>query len=362
MFVEELKNKREWDEFLQASPDGTFYHSLEWKEVVERSFPHSALYLTIKDANEKIVGICPGFIQSSMHMKFYHSIPYSDYGGPVIGREYTEQASILLRSFIQSFCSNKGIAYAKICFLKDGSESFFKSPRCYVNDGKGVVNLDIGKNPPAFIWNSIFRKKHRKKINRFKKDGFQVREASTRSDLKLFFSLYSQNMKHIGAQAYPAMFFDNMWNLLYPENFNILFVEGRETLGGLAFFRHRQTIYLTYLGLDRKLASSLSRAYNVAPFLYWSAIEWAEKHNCRYICFGSTPASPKSESERVNLSQKVMFGGSFAQQEIVFVPFNYYALTLLLLRSKITTAGKAMRHVFPQRLQRTVELRLGRLF
>jgi len=62
MFVEELKDKTEWKTFLQSSPEATFFHSLKWKEVIQKSFPHSALYLTIRDVNGMIVGVCPGFI------------------------------------------------------------------------------------------------------------------------------------------------------------------------------------------------------------------------------------------------------------------------------------------------------------
>jgi hypothetical protein len=362
MFVEEMKNTKEWENFLEVTPEGTFYHSIKWKHVMDRSFPYLTTYFVVRSENERLIGIFPASILTLNHMKVLSSLPHSDFGGPIIERSHIQEGSLCLRKFLSEFSQEKGISYAKICFLKDGSESFFKSPRCHVNDSKGVVNLDIGKNPSAFIWKSIFRNRYRRNINLFKKKGFQVREASSRSDLKLFLNLYSKNMKHIGAQAYPARFFDNMWNLLYPENFNILFVEERETLGCGAFFKYGQTVYLTYFGLDRELASSLPSAMNVFTFLCWNQIKWAEQHDCKYVCFGSTPAHPKGENERVNLSQKVIFGGSLLQQEIVLVPFNSYASAILLFGSKIISVGKAMRSMFPRRLQRTVERRLGRLF
>ena len=117
MHVEKLKNKIDWKGFLQASPEGTFYHSLKWKEVIQKSFPCSALYLTIKDANGTIVGICPGFILDSAPLKIFCSIPYSDYGGPVIASHCIERASVSLRSFLEEFCSNNDIAYAKFCLI-----------------------------------------------------------------------------------------------------------------------------------------------------------------------------------------------------------------------------------------------------
>ena len=359
MFVEELKNNKEWENFLKATPGGTFFHSLKWKNVLERSFSHPTLYLVVKDEDGRLAGICPTVILTSRRTKILNSLPYSDLGGPVMEKRNVEKASLSLLRFMEEFSRAKGISCAKMCFLKDESEQFFKSSRCYVDNNKGIVELDLEAKPSAFIWDKIFRQKHRKKIKRFERDGFQVREASTKSDMKEFLTLYYQNMKYIGGRARPYMFFENVWNLLYPENFGILVVEKRRMVGGLAFFKHHQTIYLTFLGMDRKLLSS---RYTVAPALYWSAIKWAEKNSFRYVCFGSTPSHPKSARQRTNYSQKVMFGGSFLQQETIFVPFDFYASAILLLGSKTIMAWKMMRKALPAKLQQTMESRFRGIF
>ena len=359
MFVEELKNTREWEDFLKGAPGGTFYHSIKWRNVMKRSFSHPNLYLVVKDENGRLVGICPTVILTSGHLRILNSLPYSDLGGPIIEKRYIEEASFSLLRFMEEFSREKGISCAKICFLKDGSEQFFKSPRCYVNNNKGVVELDLRANPSAFIWNKILRKRHRRKMKHFDRDGFQVREASTKSDLETFLTLYYRNMRHIGAPAHPYTFFENVWSLLYPENFNILLVEKRKTVGGLGFFKYGETIYLTYVGMDREL---LSARYSISPFLDWNAIKWAEENGFRYVCFGSTPAHPKSARERAIYSRKVMFGGSFLQQETVFIPFDFYAFAVLFLGSKAIKSWKVMRNVLPTKLQQTMESRLRGIF
>ena len=58
MFVRELENTREWEDFLKVTPGGTFYHSIKWKNVIERSFSHPTVYLVVKDENGRLVGIC----------------------------------------------------------------------------------------------------------------------------------------------------------------------------------------------------------------------------------------------------------------------------------------------------------------
>jgi hypothetical protein len=353
VFVEELKNNREWEDFLQASPEGAFYHSLKWKEVIQKSFPHPALYLTIKDANGTLVGICPGFILSSMHMKIYHSIPYSDYGGPVIGRECTEQASILLRSFLQSFCSNNGIAYTKICFIDGKSAQFFKLPSSHEDRSKGTMEIDLKATPSDFIWNKIFSKNRRWKIKRFERDGFQAQEARTKCDLRDFYNLYYENMKHIGASPYPYKFIENMWIILYPENLRVWLVGKEKRIGGIVCFKYGQKTYWVYAGIDRN--QSYSR-YSVIPYLLWKEINKAEEEDYRYVSLGGTPSDPKNPY----YLQKMSFGSSFNPQEVVWCPFSSTGRILLQTRAKTISAWKTIRNFLPSNFKRSLESKLSR--
>jgi CelD/BcsL family acetyltransferase involved in cellulose biosynthesis len=362
MHVEELKNNTEWEDFLKVTPRGTFYHSTKWRTVIERSFSNPTVYLVIRSENGRLVGVCPTSIVTASHLRILESLPHSDFGGPIIERRYIKEASLSLQRFIEEFSQEKGISLSKMCFLKDTYEKYFETSHCHVNNSMGIVELDLRVKPSALIWEKIFRYKHRRKIKSFERDGFQVREASTKSDLRTFLTLYYQNMKHLGELGHPSKFFENVWNLLYPENFSILLVEKSKTVGGVAFFKYNQTIYLTYFGMDRELPSTMMSRYSIAPFLCWSSIKWAEENGFRYVCFGSTPAYLKSESERANYSNKIMFGGSFLQQETLYIPFNFHAFATLLLGSKIIKAWKAVRDVFPLKFQKTIEHELGGMF
>lgn len=361
MFVEELNNTREWMDFLKITARGTFYHTLKWREVLKRSFALSTLYLVIKSEDGKVIGVCPTTISTASHLKILNSLPHSDFGGPLIEKKYIRDASLSLQRYIKNLSRERDISFAEICFLKDGSEKFFKSLPCYTYD-VGIMELDLRTKPSAFIWGKMFRYTTRRNIRLFKRDGFQVREASTKSDLRTFLTLYYQNMKHIGALAKPSTFFENVWNLLYPENFRILLVEKSKTLGGAAFFKYGETIYLTYFGMDREwLSHQRASRYSIQPFVCWNTIKWAEENGFRYICLGSTPAHPKSASEKRNYSLKVKFGGSFLPQEIIFIPFNSYARSVLLFGSKAIKTWITIRNILPRKLQNTIEAPMRKL-
>ena len=353
MFVEKLKNNEEWEDFLQTSPEGTFYHSLKWKEVIQKSFRHSALYLTIRDKRGTLVGICPGFILSSMGIKIYHSTPYSDYGGPVMTGYCAEQASLSLRSFLRSFCSNKGIAYAKICFIDDKLGRFFKSSLGYVETTKGIMEIDLKATPSDFIWKKVFSRHRRKKIRHVERDGFQAQEARTRSDLRDFYNLYYENMKYIGASPYPYEFIENMWSMLHPDNLRIWLVGKEVRIGGIAVFKDERRTYWAYVGINRNRRYS---RYSVVPYLLWKEIKTAEEEGCAHISLGGTSSDPKN----AHYLQKMSFGSSFCQQETVWYPSSSTGSILLQTRAKTVSAWKTFRHFLPTGFKRILEGKLLR--
>jgi len=353
MLVEELKNQSQWVEFLQTSEDATFYHSLKWKEVIEKSFPYYAFYLVVRDTSGDLVGICPGFIVKSGPLKTYVSIPHSDFGGPVIEKNYVRRASLSLLAFMKRICSDKGVAYAKLLFSNEQMARFYKTPLGYVDRSTGIMEIDLQDTSPDFIWSKVFSSRRRKRMKWFERDGFQIREICGKSDLVSFYDLYLSNMRYIGAQEYPYAFFQNVWRVLYPKNFNILLVEKKKTLGGLAFFKYRQRVYVSYLGMNRDLLSS---RYSLGSYLYWEAVKWASKNGFRYVCLGSTP----SDMESTYYSQKMIFGSSFYRQEMVSYPITYAGGIFLQTRTTAISWWRTIRTLLPRNFKDFIENRLAR--
>lgn len=354
MYVEELKNSKEWESFLRSSPEGTFFHSLKWREVIEKSYSYSPLYLTIRNQDEKIVGVCPGFILNSMNFKIYHSLPNSDYGGPIIEAHCLETASIALRSFLQSTCASKGVTYAKICFTNNEMGRSFTSKSGCIETNKGVVAIDLKATPSDFIWRSVFSKNRRSKIKRVEREGFQVQEAKTKSDLRDFYNLYHENMTGIGATPYTYKFMENLWDVLYPENLRIWLVEKeRQRVAGIAVLKDEQRTYWVYAGIDRKKSGNRS----MIPYLIWKEIKKAEEEKRRYVSLGGTPSDPTHPYH----VEKNRLGGTFYPQEIVLYPLTAVGHMMLQTRAKIVVGWKAINKFLPGGLRKDLERRLSKL-
>lgn len=347
-FVEELQDAEEWESFLKVMSQATFFHSLKWMKLLKETFSLPTLYLTIKDGEGNPIGVCPLVVSNWGPLKVYESLPYSDYGGPVVKNGSAKEASISLWKFLERSSCENNVALTKMLFVNKEISRFFKSQNTYVDKIRGVIEIDLEVKPSSFIWDKIFRSSERKRIRRFERDGFQVRETWSRSDLTEFLVTYYKNMEHINAPAFPLKFFENIWNMIYPENFNILLAEKNNTVGGIAFFKYMNRIYLDYLGIDRE---ALSSRYRIAPYMYWKAIKWAEENGFRYVCLGATPSDPRNTYH----SQKTMFGGSFFQQENVYVSFasNRSAFPLAML--KAMRVWETLRNVSPEAFRKTLK-------
>ena len=350
MYVEELKHKSEWEQFLQTCPNATFYHSPQWKQVLEQSFTRP-LYLAVRNENGTLVAMCPGFILNSGIGKIYQSTPRSDYAGPIIVDHCLDCAPQSLLKYIQSYCSNNHIAYAKVCLTENLPKMVFRSPAMFSESSGGVVEINLKATPSHHLWNKVFSSSLRKRISRIERNGFQAQEAKTKSDFREFYALYAQNMKYIGASPFSYEFMENAWNLLYPDKLRVWLAGKNKIIAGIAVLKYGQGTYVSYTGIDRKL----SHTYSVNPYLVWHEIKKAEEEGCQLVSLGSTSSNPR-ETHHL---QKIELGGLFRKQTTVWYPFNFVGQSLLLCRIKTVNAWKNIRDFLPQSLKRGLEKRLS---
>jgi len=353
MYVEELRNESEWEDFIETIPEATFYHTIEWKKIIEKSFGFVPAYLTIKDQGE-IAGVCPGFVTTPLGFRIFTSLPNSDYGGPLFSKAHLARGMTFLRNFLTGYCSENGISHSKLCLLGDSPKQFLEMPFTHIDRSKGIVEIDLKATPPEFIWSKLLSGEVRRRIKRFENDGFRLEQIRSRSELEEFYCLYRSNMRYIHAPEYSYRFFENIWSKMSSGEFRVWLVNGRLSLGGTACFVYRKRLYLVYVGINRKL--DLSR-YNVTPYMCWSLTKWADEQGLRYVSMGSTPANPQDSHYRL----KIRFGAKFIQQNTVLIPYTYNAKTLFAVRNSVVSSWKAVRSILPTNFKTSLERRLFQL-
>jgi len=350
MIVEPLCDENEWNEFVAASPKGTFFHTLKWRDVLEKSFPYESSYLCIRDSDDRLVGVCPFFITKKLWpFKVLDSLPESDLGGPLFIEEFKKNAAYTLNKYLSKLSVTEGITYTKMRLSDRDLCEYLKTTVSRVDCSSGTMVLDLEEKPIDTIWNEVFEHKQRKYINRFERDGFNTNSGTDITGLEKFYTLYRHNWKNSG---YPSnfLFFENMFNLLYPKHFSITLIEidGKCIAAGMNFnYEEKETVYMTGVALDKEMSSR----YKIYYKLRWETIKSAYDNGYRYISLGPTPLDSSEAHHQI----KSKFGAKLNQDYNLYVPHNE---KMFFMRDSVINIGRKAKKILPKALLNEVSRRI----
>lgn len=269
-------NAHQWQEFNARSIEGTLYHDLRWKKILEEEFDLKTKYYLIRGGRE-VIGICPFIGQSVGFYQGLMNIPHSEYTNVVLTDSFDASQIDLLLSLFTTECSFLHIDTYNPDILNHITYNNFPGE----NSGNMVLNLK--QKPQGEIWEAL-SKKTIKSIRRFDKEGFEIHELSRRSDIELFYRYYAENVAHIKGDLLPLTFFERLWADFSPGELRVT-VLVKDVLcagGALALLDPvRKTVYYDYLALNRDLPH-----YTPDHYLSWDLIKWAWDNDYEKVSFG----------------------------------------------------------------------------
>jgi hypothetical protein len=337
--IEDLipENEYIWDDFNNGSRNGSFFHSIKWKNVIMNSFfkKHHNFILYHKG---DVVGICPFYISKIKYFKGLMSLPHSDYRNILIDKDHINKN---LMNAIYNKCKNiSKINNLSFILINSLDEKIFINfnkfnPSSYPNSGN--MNINLEEFPPNKIWNEVFSSKNRQRkyIRRFENDGFEIKKIKYYKDLKIFYLFYKKNLEYINASPYDFSHFEYLWNNLTDKELIITLLKREEEIAGglLSFFSSKfKSFYLRYFALNRSLPSRYSPTY----YLFWDSIQRAYSMGCKKVCLGST----SSDKNNIHYRIKQKIGGTYEQSYNIFFPLSIWLKIIYKSYNIVNSARK----------------------
>lgn len=265
------------DDYVREKNITNLYHDRRWGKIIENCFGHKYNILYSENSEGRVDGILP-----LVHMKswsfgnFIVSMPFFNYGGVCAEDESTQ--NLLIEEAIRIA---KDLKVHHIEFRQEKS----------LNNGfpektsKVSMRLDLPGSSDD-LWKS-FPSKLRSQIKVPQKAGMTARIGGI-DELKSFYDVFSDNMRHLGTPVYPIRFFRNILEE-FPTNTRICSVYTGDipvATGFLAGFKNR---------LEIPWASSIRKQNRLSPnmLLYWSCLKFACEKGFTTFDFGR---STKEES------------------------------------------------------------------
>jgi hypothetical protein len=308
--IEDLssENIKDWDNFNAIFKNGSFYHTIKWKNVLEKSFRFKQHCFLIR-YKEKVISICPFFEVTIKGFKGLQLLPESDYNYLLLEENHLNVSIIkMILDKTQKIINDNKLSFNIVHTNNKKYEKLFDKYNYLPYPITGNMEVDIRENSPDKIWNEIFSRKdnQRKYIKRFDSDGFKIKEINSKKDIEIFYKYYKENLEFIKAPFYSYSHFKNLLNTYSSDEMRITVLHKDEVIAGglLAFqFPPKKTMYLRYLSLNR----SLPNKYHAPFYLYWDAILKASQMKYNKVSFGGTP----NNREEYNYRLKKKFGCAY---------------------------------------------------
>lgn len=260
-------NKHLWNKFIRNNKNSTIFHTLEWKNLIEKTYGFKPLYYIIYEKN-KVIGLLPLFKVHNLRSKKIVSLPLSMYGGPLL--EDNKDLSKILN------------------FLIKTKESFAIHTKISISNAipkieKALLNTDfyIDRKQKKFFENNTKKRQIKFFIEKNKKLGTKFYQSSNINDLKNFIELFIKTRKRQKLFIPSPKYLKRMFKF---KNKPIFFfsIYKKKRVAALFCLRHKNNIYNVY-----NCTSNIGRKISASDHLFYNAISYCMNSNLRFYFGGA---------------------------------------------------------------------------
>lgn len=257
---------REWDAFVDAHPEATFFHRGAWMRVLTSTFPYRPLSVMAVE-RDRVRAVLPLFLVRNLRGRSLVSTPFGVYGG-VLGDPEAAQALV---ARARALGEGLGVRYVELRQERPVPDLPVKD--LYVTFRRPIYETD-DENMAAIPRNQ------RRSIRVAMKHGLTSR-VGERDLLPEFYDVYSQSVRNLGTPVFPRRLFENLLDEFRPHAKILGVFHGGEMVAGVLTFFFRDQVLPYYGGAVR-------RAFPLAAsdFMYWSLMRHGRESGYKVFDFG----------------------------------------------------------------------------
>jgi len=278
-------NKNQWNNLIEQSQLGSFFHRYEWLKSIEEGIGLTAKHIVVLK-KDNLIGVFPNFKACIIGVPFNQLISITPgFGGPIItGNE--KEVFVLMLKMVSKICKKDIISHC-ITTLNPGYQRY----NLFLVKYGYQPNLDycrfvIDLNRTILDINSKMNKKRRYNLKKAKSNKFEIVDEKIDEDnLKDFFNVYSKVMKKIEGVEYPFQFFISLKNNLQDRIKMFSAKVDRKKVGKHLYFldKEQSSLHHFFSGVFES-----DFKYYPSELLHEHALKWGIQNNYKKYDFGGT--------------------------------------------------------------------------
>lgn len=262
------RDRAAWATFVQTCSDATFFHRIEWRDIIEDVFGHRTHYL-LAERSGQIVGVLPlAHVRSRLFGNSLVSLPFAVYGGVAAS---DRDACDGLHAAAATLASELQVDHLELR-NRVQREAAWPHQDLYVTFRKPIVR-DVDVNMQSIP------RKQRAMVRK----GIQ-RGLTTQVDTEVdqLFTLYADNAHRHGTPPFPKRYFVALRSA-FGDACEVMTVLGadRRPLSAVMSFYFRDEVLPYYAG---DVADARDCAAN--DFKYWELMRRASERGCLLYDYG----------------------------------------------------------------------------
>ena len=287
-----------WDAFVVATPDATFFHRFGWRNIFREIFRLDTHYL-IAERNRTITGILPLVHQNSLFFgNTLSSLPFCAEGGPVAidieSRAMLDKAAIeLMRTLrAQSLEFRTRIPSRAGWTARSGLYATFAR----------------GLSPDAEANLRTIPRKQRAVVRKTLQGGLS---SHVDDNVDTLFRIYSESVRNLGTPVFSRRHFAALRATFGSDCDVVVICESAKPLSAVMNFYFRDTVMPYYAG-----GRPAARRNGANDFMYWEVMRRAADRGYRRFDFGRS----KSETGAFAFKKNWGFEPQWLQYEYYLPP------------------------------------------
>ena len=272
----------QWDAFVMACPDATFFHRAGWQNILNDVFRHETHFLFARGA-AGIEGVLPlARVKSLLFGHSLVSLPFAVYGGVAASNP---QAADALEAEAQALARRLGVEHLELRNVQ-ARHADWPGQNLYVTFRK---NLLEGEEANLLA----IPRKQRAMVRKGIKNGLR---SEVDSGVDRFFPLYADNVHRHGTPALPKSYFEALLKE-FGSDAEVLTVQGPDgrALSSVLSFYFRDEVLPYYAGDDES-----ARELAANDFKYWELMRRACARGIKVFDYGRSKLGTGSFSFKKN--------------------------------------------------------------
>lgn len=262
-----------WNAYVEAHPDGTFYHLVEWRRVLRRTYGRPS-YLLYVEREDRIVGVLPLYESGGKPFtRALVSVPVG-VGGGVLADD--DEVALLLREGARGIAHREALAYVELKSEKKRFDDLYTKGDLYF-----TFRQELFADREAQL--AVMPRKTRAVLREAERA--KLRATYNREDLEPFIDLYALSLRNLGTPMFPRELFVASLEEL-GDRCDLLTVRQTGRVIGCVMNYYFKDVMLPFF------AGTLPEARDVGVnnYIYWAMLETGYERGFRMFDFGRSKA------------------------------------------------------------------------